>query len=316
MLNQATTAFIFPGQGSQVVGMSAALAAQHRVARQTFEEADSLLGYPLSELCFEGPEEALNETSNTQPALYVAGIAALRVLYEAWEVPFQPAYVAGHSLGEFTALTAAGSLSFPDGLKLVRRRGELMRDADQRSPGGMAAVLGLEVEQIETICREAQESTGGVVVVANDNCPGQRVIAGDEEALAAAMASANAAGAKRVIRLPISIAAHSPLMKHAAAEFRGTLDSTHFHTPVIPIIGNTQAKRLTTVDEVRSELTAQLTSRVRWTDSVQAMLQAGITTFVELGSKDVLSGLIKRIDRSVTRHVVDSPEGVIELQTG
>jgi [acyl-carrier-protein] S-malonyltransferase len=314
MLDQATTAFVFPGQGSQMVGMGAALAAQYRAARQTFEQADDLLGYPLSRLCFEGPEEALNDTANTQPALYVAGIAALRALYEAWDAPFKPAYAAGHSLGELTALTAAGALSFSEGLKLVRRRGELMRDADRHSPGGMAAVLGLEIEAVKAVCAGARKATGGVIVVANDNCPGQVVIAGDEETLAQAMDGADAAGAKRVIRLPISIAAHSPLMERAAADFRTALEETAFHEPVVPIIGNTQARPLTTVEEVRADLSAQLTSPVRWTESVRAMIEAGITTFVELGSKDVLNGLIRRIDRDVTRYVVDSPAGIAALK--
>lgn len=308
MFDQATTAFLFPGQGSQFMGMGAALAQEFRVARQTFEEADDLLGFALSTLCFDGPEDRLSDTANTQPALYVAGIATLRTLYEVWETPFQPAYVAGHSLGELTALTAAGAMNFPDGLKLVRRRGELMRDADQHSPGGMAALLGPSIEQVEALCSEARESVGGVLVVANDNCPGQVVIAGAEETLTAAMDRAAEFGAKKAVRLPISIAAHSPLMERAAADFRAAVEETPFHAPVIPIMGNTQAKPLTTVEEARNELAAQLTSPVRWTESVQAMIEAGITQFVELGSKDVLTKLLKRIDRSVTGHTIDSPE--------
>lgn len=314
MLEQAKTAFLFPGQGSQSVGMCTALCEQYRVAQQTFEEADDLLGFSLSKICFEGPEGDLNDTANTQPALYVAGIAALRTLYEAWEDPFTPAYVAGHSLGELTALTAAGALSFPDGLKLVRRRGELMRDADQHSPGGMAAILALDIEAVEAVCAEARAATGGVVVIANDNCPGQVVIAGDEETLGAAMEGANGAGAKKVVRLAISIAAHSPLMERAAADFRDALEATAFHKPMVPIIGNTQVRPLTTVEGVRAELGAQLTSPVRWTESVRAMLEAGVTAFIELGSKDVLVGLVKRIDRSTSRYVVDSPDGIAAMQ--
>lgn len=314
MFDQATTAFLFPGQGSQFMGMGAALAQEFRVARQTFEEADDLLGFALSTLCFDGPEDRLSDTANTQPALYVAGIATLRTLYEVWETPFQPAYVAGHSLGELTALTAAGAMSFPDGLKLVRRRGELMRDADQHSPGGMAALLGPSIEQVEALCTEARESVGGVLVVANDNCPGQVVIAGAEETLTAAMDRAAEFGAKKAVRLPISIAAHSPLMERAAADFRAAVEETPFHAPVIPIMGNTQAKPLTTVEEARNELAAQLTSPVRWTESVQAMIEAGITQFVELGSKDVLTKLLKRIDRSVTGHTIDSPEHFLVLK--
>ncbi len=311
MLDQAQTAFLFPGQGSQFVGMGKALADQFRVARQTFQEADDILGYSLSHLCFEGPEDVLTDTSHAQPALYVSGIAALRTLYE--EVlgdDFTPAGAAGHSLGELTALTAAGAMSFPDGLRLVRRRGELMRGADQYSPGGMAALLGPEVEQAEVICEAAREATGGVVVVANDNCPGQVVIAGDEAALADAMQRATQSGAKRVVRLPVSIAAHSPLMERAAADFRRALEETQFHTPRVPVMGNTRAESLTSAEAIRDELSRQLTSRVRWNESVQAMLASGITTFLELGSKDVLKGLVRRISRDALVHIVDSPEGL------
>ena len=316
MLDPSATAFLFPGQGSQQVGMGARLAAAYRVARQTFEEADDLLGFPLSKLCFEGPEEVLTDTVNAQPALYVAGIAALRTLYEELDDDlFQPAFVAGHSLGELTALTAAGAMSFPDGLKLVRRRGELMREAGQHSPGGMAAVLGLDTPLIEAACAEARTATGGVVVVANDNCPGQVVIAGDEVTLQEAMSRLEQAGAKRVVRLPVSIAAHSPLMARAQAEFRRALEETPFHPPLIPIIGNTQARPLTSAEEVRAELSAQLTSPVRWTESVRAMIAAGITTFVELGSRDVLVGLVKRIQGDTRRYVVDAPEGIAALQS-
>lgn len=310
LLNASTTALVFPGQGSQFVGMGQALAGEYRVARQTFEEADDVLGFDLSGLCFDGPEDVLTDTVNAQPALYTAGVAALRTLYEALGEDFQPAYVAGHSLGELTALTAAGSLSFPHGLKLVRRRGELMRAAGEQTPGGMAALLGLDVEQVEAICAEAGANTGGVCVVANDNCPGQVVIAGDEEALNVAMDHASTAGAKRVVRLPVSIAAHSPLMEGAQSAFREALDGTPFHKPVVAIVGNTTAAPLRTVEDVRAELSAQLTSPVRWTESVRQMVGSGVEAFVELGAKDVLTGLIKRIDRGVTRLAVDTPQGI------
>ncbi len=313
MLDQATIAFLFPGQGSQEVGMGAELAKRYRIASQTFEEADDLLGFSLSRLCFEGPQETLTETSHAQPALYVAGVAALRTLYEELGESFKPAYVAGHSLGELTALTAAGSLTFPEGVKLVRRRGKLMRDAGQHSPGGMSALLGLNVVKAEEVCAEAQETTGGVVVVANDNCPGQIVIAGDEETLALATENASKAGAKRVVRLPVSIAAHTPLMAHAQEEFSKALKETHFQEPIIPIIGNTQAKPLTTAKEIRAELSAQLTTPVRWTESVRTMLDAGATTFFELGSKSVLIGLLKRIDRNAAGYVIDALEGLEAL---
>jgi [acyl-carrier-protein] S-malonyltransferase len=313
MLDSAKTALIFPGQGSQEVGMGADLATQFRVARQTFEEADDILGFALSELCFNGPEQELTNTINAQPALYVAGIATLRTVYEALGDTFRPACVAGHSLGELTALTAAGSLDFPAGLKLVRKRGELMAAADQHSPGGMAAILGLDTETVDSICDQAHEATQGVAVVANDNCPGQTVIAGDEETLGVAMELAGEAGARKVVRLAVSIASHSPLMARVADEFRTALEDTPFRQPMIPIVGNTGAQPLQTEQEIRTELGDQLTSRVRWTESVQAMLSDGMTTFVELGSKDVLTSLLKRIDRSTTRFVVDDPDGVASL---
>lgn len=315
MLDQSTTALMFPGQGSQFVGMGAALAAQYKVAAQTFEEADDILGFKLSALCFEGPEPTLTETVNAQPALYVSGIAALRTLFFVWgDQIFKPAFTAGHSLGELTALTAAGALSFPDGLRLVRRRGELMRDAGQHSPGGMTALLGLDADQARVVCEDACRQTGGVVVVANDNCPGQVVIAGDEQTLTLASELAAAAGARRAMRLPVSIAAHSPLMARVSQEFNSALSAAEFHQPMTPIIGNTTAQPLTTLDDIRAELGAQLTSPVRWTEGVRSMIAQGVTTFVELGSKNVLIGLLKRIDKEAQSYLVDTPEGVEALK--
>lgn len=313
MITPSTTAFVFPGQGSQFAGMGRALAERYSVASQTFAEADDLFGVSLSELCFNGPEDILTDTYNAQPALFVAGIAALRVLYEAWDTDFRPAFTAGHSLGELTALTAAGAMSFADGLQLVRLRGELMRDAGAHSPGGMAAILGLEIETLEAICADVRSSSGGIVVVANDNCPGQIVLAGDEAALAKALELAERSGARRAVRLPVSIAAHSPLMMPIQKVFREAVDATPFHPPVIPIMGNTTAQLMADVGSIRAELGDQLTSPVRWTESVRAMCSAGVTTFIELGSKNVLTGLLKRIDRQAAGLVVDSPEGIEEL---
>ena len=315
MLDQSTTALMFPGQGSQFVGMGAALAAQYKVAAQTFEEADDILGFALSKLCFEGPEPTLTETVNAQPALYVSGIAALRTLLFVWgDQAFKPAFTAGHSLGELTALTAAGALSFPDGLRLVRRRGELMRDAGQHSPGGMTALLGLDADQARVVCQQACRQTGGVVVVANDNCPGQVVIAGDEQTLTLAGELAAGAGARRAMRLPVSIAAHSPLMARVSEDFKSALSAAEFHPPMTPIIGNTTAQPLTTLDDIRAELGAQLTSPVRWTEGVRSMIAQGVNTFVELGSKNVLIGLLKRIDKEAGSYLVDSPEGIEALK--
>ncbi len=299
MVDWSTTAFMFPGQGAQAVGMVQDFAEAYPVARQTFEQADDILGFALSKLCFVGPDEELNDTINTQPALYVSGIAILRVLQEA-HPGARAAYVAGHSLGELTALAAAGAMSFEDGLRLVRERGRLMKEAGEKSPGAMAALLGLDAEVVRDICAKAREQTGGVLVLANDNCPGQSVISGDDATLEQGLVLAKEAGAKRAVRLAVSIAAHSPLMGPAAEDFRKALDATTFHPPQMPVYANVTAAPLTSVESIRDELGSQLTSSVRWTESVQAMIAAGAQQFIELGPKDVLSGLLKRIDRSVT----------------
>lgn len=209
MLDPQSTAFVFPGQGSQFVGMGQALAQASAAARQTFAEADEYLGLALSKLCWEGPEADLTNTLNAQPALLTHSVAALRALHEQIG-DFTPAFVAGHSLGELSALVAAGSMEFEDGLDLVRRRGEVMQAAGQRAPGGMAAILNLDAAVLAEVCAEAAAQTGGVVQVANDNCPGQVVISGDVAALEKAMELAKARGAKRALRLPVSIASHSP----------------------------------------------------------------------------------------------------------
>ncbi|HEX2905516.1 MAG TPA: ACP S-malonyltransferase [Phototrophicaceae bacterium] len=307
MADWSTTVFVFPGQGSQQVGMAKDLYELYPAAREIFEQADAMLGFALTKLCFEGPESDLNDTINTQPALYVSGIATLRALCR--EIPeAMPAFVAGHSLGEFTALAAAGVFSFEDGLRLVRERGRLMKAAGTQSPGAMAATLGLETEQARKVCAQASEKTGGVLVVANDNCPGQLVISGDEATLDAAMGLAKEAGAKKVVKLAVSIAAHSPLMAPAAAEFRKALNATTFQPPTMPVYGNVGAAPLTTVEEIREELERQLTNSVRWTESVRAMIAAGATRFVELGPKDVLAGMMKRIDRSAPGSALNSAE--------
>ncbi|MEZ4667271.1 MAG: ACP S-malonyltransferase [Anaerolineae bacterium] len=211
-MDWSKVAFLFPGQGSQTVGMCKDLAETYPLARQTFEQADSLLGFSVSNLCFNGPEDELNDTINTQPALYTAGMAILRVLQA--ELPLaKAAFVAGHSLGEFTALAAADAVSFEDGLKLVRERGRLMKEAGTKSPGAMAAVLGLDAEPVREACARASQQTGGVLILANDNCPGQSVISGDDATLEVGMKLLTEAGAKRVVKLPISIAAHSPSCK-------------------------------------------------------------------------------------------------------
>lgn len=301
------TAYIFPGQGSQKVGMTQALASAYPIVAQTFQTADDLLGYSLSKLCFEGPESDLNETINTQPALFVAGVATLRALQSHIGDSALPAYTAGHSLGEFTALVAANAITFEDGLRLVQKRAQLMKQAGEQSPGAVAALLGLEIDQVRALCQEASQATQSIVVVANDNCPGQIVISGSVEALDKALELATAQGAKRAVKLAVSVAVHSPLMQTAGDEFAQAVAATPIQTPAVPVIGNVTAKPLITVEAIQDELKRQITASVLWTDSVQTMLDAGVTQFVELGPSGVLVGLVKRISRDAKRVSIETP---------
>lgn len=312
MADWSTTAFLFPGQGSQVVGMGQDLAAVYPIAKQTFDEADDLLGFSLSNLCFNGPAEELNDTLNTQPALYVCSLATLRVLQA--ELPEAvPAFAAGHSFGEFTALAAFGSLSFADGLALVRERGRLMKEAGTQYPGAMAAILSLEIDAVRDICERASAQTGGTLVVANDNCPGQIVISGDDATLEQALVLAKEAGARRALKLAVSIAAHSPLMQPASEEFRKAVEATSFSVPSVPVYGNVNAALLPTVEAIRAELGAQLTSPVRWRESMLAMIVDGAEQFVEIGPKDVLTGLMKRIDGDKATVNLNSAENLLKF---
>lgn len=298
-------AYLFPGQGSQVVGMGLELAETYSIARQTYNEADDILGIPISRMAWEGPEGILNDTVNTQPALLVDSIATLRVLEEQYD-NVRATYVAGHSMGQLSTLVASGASSFSEALKLARIRGELMKQAGENSPGKMAAVLGLDIMTVENICDEASLDDE-IVQVANDNCPGQVVISGKASAIDRASELAKSAGARRVRQLAVSIAAHSPLMASAQIDFNKAVDSSPINSPHTPIIGNVSASPLTESEQIRNDLRAQLTSRVRWTESIHYMIDQHITTFIELGSKSVLTGLLKRIDRSVGRISINKP---------
>lgn len=307
-------AMLFPGQGSQVVGMARDLAGSFAGARAAMAEADEVLGFSLSTLCYDGPEEVLTDTINAQPALMAASVAALRAIAEATPQLPAPAAVAGHSMGEYSALVAAGALSYADGLRLVRERGRLMKEAGQRSPGGMAAVLGMEISDVDAICAAARAGSGGIVQVANDNCPGQVVISGDDRALEDAMARLSAAGARKVVRLAVSIAAHSPLMAPAAAELQRAIEAIEIRPPAMPVIGNVHAQPLQTVEAIRADLVAQLTASVRWTESMRRLAGEGITAVIEVGSGDVLINLMKRIERDVRRLAVGDPPGIERLR--
>ncbi len=307
-------AFLFPGQGSQHVGMGQDLYETYPEARATFDQADEVLGFALSDLCFNGPEETLNDTINTQPAIFVTSVALLRAL-ESKKLQ-APSFVAGHSLGEYSALLAAGAMDFAAGLQLVRERGRLMKEAGERSPGGMAAVLGLETEVVDQICRQARKETGGVIQVANYNSPGQIVISGDFRTRDVAIELAKAEGARRVVPLAVSIAAHSPLMECIADEFRQAVEAVEFQRSVVPVVANVSATPLENIEGIREELVRQLTSSVRWIESVRHMIDQGVKEFVEIGPKDVLTKLMRRIDKSVQAISVGDVTAVDSKQKG
>jgi [acyl-carrier-protein] S-malonyltransferase len=313
MIDWNTTALVFPGQGSQQVGMGADLIAKYPAAAKVFEEADAILGLPFSKLMFQGPATELDETVNTQPALYIHSIAVLRALESAIGGPVRPIAAAGHSLGEFTALTAAGALTFSEGVRLVRQRAIFMNEAGKTSQGGIAAVLGMELEPIREVCREATAQVGRPVVIANDNCPGQVAISGDVTALDVALNLLKERGAKRVLRLAVSVAPHSPLMAPAAESFRQALNGVTFLGPRFPVIGNVSAAPLSTREEIYDELSAQIVASVRWTESMLTLRTMGTVTFIELGSKDVLTGLLKRIDKAAVGKAVGTADAIATL---
>ena len=310
------TAAVFPGQGSQVLGMGADFAQRYQVVRESFAEADEILGYSLSQICWSGPADALNQTKHTQPALYVSSMAIWRALRE--QLPeAKPAWMAGHSLGELSALTAAGALSFDAGVRLVQARGRFMQHAGEQHPGAMAAVLALDTPKVAELCASASSETGKTVVLANDNCPGQAVVSGEIEAVDRLIELAAEAGARRAVKLAVSIAAHSPLMAAAQAGFLQAVRETTFSPPQVPVIGNVAARPLSSPDDIRQELDQQLTQSVRWTDSMRAIIGAGAQTFIEIGAGSVLTGLLRRIDRSKARinlNTVDAFERFLDSQ--
>ena len=289
------TAFLFPGQGSQFAGMGKSLADSYPEAARVFEAADAALGFALSRLCFEGPEDQLKLTENTQPALLTVSIAALAVLRSKG---IAADYVAGHSLGEYSALVAAGSLDFANAVRLVRKRGQYMQEAVPAGVGAMAALLKMPEEKLDAVLAEAAQ--GEIVTAANLNSPDQIVIAGHAGAVARAMELAKAAGAKRAIPLPVSAPFHCPLMKPAQERLKADLDAASFRDLDVPLVNNWQAREIRTGAEAREGLFRQIPNPVRWSDSMRALAAAGVARFIEVGPGAVLTGLLRNIDPALT----------------
>lgn len=295
MTHTSPIAFLFPGQGSQTVGMGKELASLYPVAQETFDEADAALGYPLSKLCFEGPEDQLKLTEITQPAILTVSVAAWRVLQSKG---ITPSYVAGHSLGEYSAHVAAGTLNFADAVRTVRNRGKYMQEAVPVGVGAMAAVLALPIDKLQAICEEAAQ--GEVCCAANLNSPDQTVISGSKAAVERAAELAKQRGAKRAIMLPVSAPFHCALMSPAQERLAADLQALTFYTPQIPLMCNVDAALVTTADEARDTLIRQVTGAVQWDKSMRALTALGVDTFVEVGPGKVLCGLMRQIDRSRT----------------
>jgi [acyl-carrier-protein] S-malonyltransferase len=309
LIGGAVVGLLFPGQGSQYVGMGRDLFESHDLARTVFQEADDALGFALSRLCFDGPESELTRTDHAQPAILTHSAAVLRCVQDA--LGSDIIMGAGHSLGEFTAWMAAGSLTFADAVRLVRRRGELMMESGLARPGTMAAVLGLEDDAIVAVCERASEADG-VCVPANFNSPGQTVISGDVAAVERAMTLAKEAGARRVVQLNVSGAFHSPLMAAAEAGLAEGLAAIEFGAPAFPVVSNVTAEAVTDVAVAPTLLCRQLTAPVRWADCVRTMVSHGVGHFIEIGPGSVLAGLMKRIDRAAAVRTIGS---AAEIQT-
>ncbi len=305
-----STAFVFPGQGSQAVGMGRALAEAFAPARLVFEEVDDALDQHLSRLMFEGPEQELTLTENAQPVLMAVSLAALRVLESegGWRLPDKAAYVAGHSLGEYSALAAAGALALRDAARLLKRRGRAMQRAVPVGAGAMAALLGLDLAAAEEVAAEAAE--GEVCACANDNAPGQVVVSGDKSAVERAVRIAAERGAKRSILLPVSAPFHCPLMAPAAREMEEALAEVAIASPAVPLIANVTAEPVSDPEAIRGCLVQQVTAMVRWRESVLRLKQDGVFRLVELGAGRVLSGLAKRIERELETLAVGQPADV------
>lgn len=294
-------AFLFPGQASQVVGMGKDLYELSDAVRELFDEANEVLGFDLADICFNGPIEKLTQTSITQPAVFVHSVAATRLLTAGG---VRPGCVAGHSLGEYSALVAAGALEFADALPLVARRGQLMQEACDSAPGKMAAIIGLDDDKVVELCNQAGEG----VVPANYNAPGQVVVSGEAEAVEALQALAREAGAKRVVELQVNGAFHSPLMKPAAEELEAVLKSVSLSAPRVPVVTNVSAEAVTDAEGLRQQLILQMTHPVRWTESIQHVAGTGIALAAEVGPGGVLKGLVRRI----AKELQVSPAGTAE----
>lgn len=288
-------AFVFPGQGSQFVGMGKNLYEKHPLAQQHFDRANEILGFDITSIMFAGTDEELKQTKVTQPAVFLHSVLSALCLGSE----FNPDMVAGHSLGELSALTAAGCLHFDDGLRLVAARAMAMQKACEAAPGGMAAIIALPDDKVEAVCAAVSQETGEVVIPANYNCPGQLVISGTKHAVEVACAQLKEAGAKRALVLPVGGAFHSPLMQPAKDELEAAIAATEFHTPRCPVYQNVDAQAHTNPEEIKANLIKQLTASVRWTEEVQQMLAAGATDFVECGPGKTLQGMIAKIAKGV-----------------